>query len=211
MVPWHLQPKYSNQPISAPKSRRTDSAKAATKRAKKAEKQQRKALKKHGKNDRDSSGTCSVAEVMKAVGEEEEVSGCCLLGELGELCVEEMRGETGREREPEQLSRGHHHTPPTTLTGEGDDQDTEPHLQDWGAAGCRTLCSSGDSKSTTASNTGNLTALGYKTFQRYYHVFRHNELTELFLQVEGVRVLEEFYDHENWCVVVEKQAFVQNK
>ena len=44
----------------------------------------------------------------------------------------------------------------------------------------------------------------FQTFQRYYHVFRQYELTTLFNEVGGVNVIEEFYDHENWCVIAEK-------
>ena len=52
--------------------------------------------------------------------------------------------------------------------------------------------------------TPSLEAQGFKTFLRYYHVFQRNELSALFNEVGGVRILEEFYDHENWCVVAEK-------
>ena len=52
--------------------------------------------------------------------------------------------------------------------------------------------------------TPSLEAQGFQTFLRYYHVFQKHELSHLFNEVGGVRVLEEFYDHENWCVVAEK-------
>ena len=52
--------------------------------------------------------------------------------------------------------------------------------------------------------TPSLKAQGFQTFQRFYHVFKKNELSALFNEVGGVRILEEFYDHENWCVVAEK-------
>ena len=45
---------------------------------------------------------------------------------------------------------------------------------------------------------------GYETYQRFYHVFKKGELGSLFNEVGGVKVLEEFYDHDNWCVVAEK-------
>ena len=51
--------------------------------------------------------------------------------------------------------------------------------------------------------TPSLGAQGFQTFLRYYHVFQRNELSALFNEVGGVRILEEFYDHENWCVVAE--------
>ena len=62
----------------------------------------------------------------------------------------------------------------------------------------------GDSKLPEESDK--LAAQGYRTFQCYYHVFCRGELTQLFSQVEGVRVLEEFYDHENWCVLAKRET-----
>ena len=42
-------------------------------------------------------------------------------------------------------------------------------------------------------------------YLRYYHVFREGELKELFEKfVSDVRILDCYYDHENWCVVAEK-------
>ena len=46
--------------------------------------------------------------------------------------------------------------------------------------------------------------LGYTTYQRYYHVFREGELVDLVQRVGELRVQEEFYDHENWCVLASK-------
>ncbi|KAL2096427.1 hypothetical protein ACEWY4_008575 [Coilia grayii] len=44
-----------------------------------------------------------------------------------------------------------------------------------------------------------------KKLMRYYHVFRHGELTELIEHhVQELRVLETCLDHANWCVVAEK-------
>lgn len=49
-----------------------------------------------------------------------------------------------------------------------------------------------------------LADLGYTTYQRYYHVFRKGELAGLFQKVPELHVEEEFYDHENWCVLAVK-------
>ena len=45
---------------------------------------------------------------------------------------------------------------------------------------------------------------GYSTYQRYYHVFKEGELASLVEGVSGLAVKQEFYDHENWCVVAIK-------
>jgi hypothetical protein len=43
-----------------------------------------------------------------------------------------------------------------------------------------------------------------KVYMRYYHVYAERELeTELAL-VDHLRVVESFYDHQNWCAVVER-------
>jgi len=48
--------------------------------------------------------------------------------------------------------------------------------------------------------------LGFRTFHRYYHLFKKGELTDIFkLANQTVKVIEEYYDHDNWCVVAKKQ------
>ncbi|KAL1520153.1 hypothetical protein AB1Y20_023623 [Prymnesium parvum] len=42
--------------------------------------------------------------------------------------------------------------------------------------------------------------------QRYCHVYAEGELRELVESVEGFRVLEEYYDTGNWCILAEKAA-----
>ena len=50
-----------------------------------------------------------------------------------------------------------------------------------------------------------LSSLGYQTFQRYYNVFRKGELGALVrTATPTMNIVEEYYDHENWCVLVEK-------
>ncbi|XP_076137951.1 putative tRNA methyltransferase 9B [Alosa pseudoharengus] len=46
---------------------------------------------------------------------------------------------------------------------------------------------------------------GEEKLMRYYHVFRHGELTELIENnVEELHILQTCLDHANWCVVAEK-------
>ena len=216
MVPWHLQPKYSSQPHSAPKPCKSDSAKAAAKRAKKAEKLKKK-LEKREKTEKDSSDSCAKAEEVRE-GEKSETGADCLLGELLELCLDEV--DDRKQRNLDQ-----HDTEPSTV---GEPEAGAGSLNDCLAGHNRATDTStrntSDTESVSKTETGNpsyfvvedgdsklpeesdkLAAQGYRTFQRYYHVFRRGELTQLFSQVEGVRVLEEFYDHENWCVLAERQ------
>lgn len=221
MVPWHLQPKYSGQSHSVAKSSKFDSAKAAAKRAKKAEKLKKK-LEKREKNERDTSDSCVKVEEVRE--EEKSEAGDCLLGELLELCVDEMDEERSKDRQ-EAVS---------STVKELNHEETEPLSQDHNCSACHGIAadiatsrskidtmgaskitipnspgisegSEGKDSSKMPPETDKLAAQGYRTFQRYYHVFCCGELPKLFSQVEGVCVLDEFYDHENWCVLAERR------
>lgn len=41
-------------------------------------------------------------------------------------------------------------------------------------------------------------------FHRYYHVFREGELEAACRSLDCVRILKNYYDQGNWCVVLEK-------
>ena len=43
-----------------------------------------------------------------------------------------------------------------------------------------------------------------KTFHRFYHVFDEGELENLIEMVDGLRILQSYYDQGNWCVIFEK-------
>jgi len=45
---------------------------------------------------------------------------------------------------------------------------------------------------------------GDKEFKRYYHVFEEGELENLILKVDGLSVIESFYDQGNWCCIAKK-------
>ncbi len=45
---------------------------------------------------------------------------------------------------------------------------------------------------------------GFKTYYRYYHVFCDGELQRLCDTVNNVIVNDSWYDHENWCILLEK-------
>ncbi|XP_053208768.1 alkylated DNA repair protein alkB homolog 8-like [Panonychus citri] len=44
-----------------------------------------------------------------------------------------------------------------------------------------------------------------KQFLRYYHVFRENELENLFQHVNSLEIIESYYDQGNWCVIFRKK------
>ena len=45
---------------------------------------------------------------------------------------------------------------------------------------------------------------GKLVYQRYYHVFKQNELEQLVSQLSNVVIDESYYDRTNWCVIVRK-------
>lgn len=40
--------------------------------------------------------------------------------------------------------------------------------------------------------------------KRFYHVYHERELEAEVAQVRGTRIVEAFYDHQNWCAVIER-------
>ncbi|XP_019862559.1 PREDICTED: alkylated DNA repair protein alkB homolog 8-like [Amphimedon queenslandica] len=45
---------------------------------------------------------------------------------------------------------------------------------------------------------------GFRTFYRYYHVFVDKELIELCKRVPSLKILDYWYDHDNWCLLAQK-------
>ena len=43
-----------------------------------------------------------------------------------------------------------------------------------------------------------------KTYHRFYHVFDEGELEDLVESVEGLHIVETYYDQGNWCAVFVK-------
>lgn len=46
---------------------------------------------------------------------------------------------------------------------------------------------------------------GSETFFRFYHVFDENELEEMCQQIDGIEIVESYYDQGNWCVIFRKK------
>lgn len=179
MVPWHLQPKYTFK-----KEHVRDKGR------KRENKKQRTARKKSQKNSKTiAEGTVSMCSGES--GESGEVWG------LGELCLldsEEVSGVT-ESGDPQG----------TTTTGGREHSGGSGELShDDTAVKDDVIASHVTSKTDHMSSPPSLEAQGFKTFHRFYHVFQKHELSTLFNEVGGVRVVNEFYDHENWCVVGEK-------
>ena len=209
MVPWHLQPKYTS----------THEQVVVRKSKKKSKKQQtsRKKDRKVGQTVTGDERCCGKGEE-----EEEEEEG----GEWG------LAGLSLHEAQEELAEIGTTTLPSTTSLSTGEQNTTssaeEAHSQT--RDGARSVSNAGSSCSegiptdhqtprcdvstrhVTSRNdhvisveaTPSLEAQGFRTFHRYYHVFQKGELSTLFNEVGGVIVEEEFYDHENWCVVARK-------
>ncbi|CAL4128276.1 unnamed protein product, partial [Meganyctiphanes norvegica] len=59
-------------------------------------------------------------------------------------------------------------------------------------------------KDITAGDLSSSKDLSVPVFNRYYHVFREGELENLIEEVEGLKVVETYYDEGNWCCIFEK-------
>uniref|UniRef100_A0AC35UCU0 Methyltransf_11 domain-containing protein n=1 Tax=Rhabditophanes sp. KR3021 TaxID=114890 RepID=A0AC35UCU0_9BILA len=56
----------------------------------------------------------------------------------------------------------------------------------------------------TGALTDVLSTFQEVTYYRYYHVFKKGELESLIDEVEGLKVVDSFYDSANWCCIAEK-------
>lgn len=41
-------------------------------------------------------------------------------------------------------------------------------------------------------------------YQRYYHVFKKDELEDLISEIDCLKLRSSYYDKDNWCVICEK-------
>ena len=200
MVPWHLQPKYRGQLAPPPPPRPPSGAK---------ENKMRKKRKKEDKRGcaNVESGSTKPDDTLKAQSD---------LVEEGFLELLSMTlsdgGESSLQLKTERLQGCHR---AGQLSGPAFDSDQalieqdQTECTDTGTHGSgvpNTDCTGSTKTDTdTALRSSALVEQGYQTFQRYYHIFRKGELSRLFSGLEGVEVLDEFYDHENWCVLTKKK------
>ena len=184
MVPWHLQPRYSSQ--------------CGREGAKKKMNKKQRAMRRKGRVRDD-----GVMEGSDGGGEGCEVGRREEGGEGGQAPAALCHCENIQSSQQEGVATKSDSSPAPLST---DDELT---------ASCDVKSNSGYREplqyghttghvTTKSDHMTNLEVQGYQTFHRYYHVFQKNELSALFNEVGRVRVIEEFYDHENWCVVAEK-------
>lgn len=43
-----------------------------------------------------------------------------------------------------------------------------------------------------------------KIYKRYYHIFKQGELEELINRVKSVKIIHSYFDHANWCCIIQK-------
>ena len=223
MVPWHLQPKYtSGGSVKTPAEGKDPGVlaeeRAARMRAKKQEKKRKKRMLKEAQRETtESRGSLGSREGLPVVGERvcgteaAEVEG--LQDNFGGLVmdseaprknsgpkmsvqgmemdpeVESKKAEMGSSRMAIEPNRLEQSLEPSRL----EKLEPKPALER--SSDCS--CDSCEPKAEPSE-------LGYTTYQRYYHVFREGELVDLVQRVGELRVQEEFYDHENWCVLASK-------
>ena len=198
MVPWHLQPKYTK---GASQTKST-----AQRNLKDIEKiRERKRLKKEQKKQHKSrssqASTESTGDCTEPTLEESASNTGGLLGDLSALDLSDEDFDCPKGGSiPASInleSRIQHFIESTEATGttanNGPNKDS-----------IVTDTTQGRPSPLVTDNTQGLEDVGYQTFQRYYHVFRRGELVKLFSKLDNVEVIEEFFDHENWCVIARK-------
>ena len=232
MVPWHMQPKYTGQPPSRarePKYTGQPLSRARESRPRKQRKQKKKKCHEERTSEVDMDddlllgefhGFCEGADPSPSsilVTTEESLQDCVVTGGDRDLadssvphskpnCVQAERGTSTQTSELLQVegvstqTRSQYDTITTSISGkQSTEEDAIAALHDASKVDSISLPCSVEQKSNASTSEH-----GYQTFQRYYHVFRQGELTRLFAKVPFVRVVEEYYDHENWCVLAEK-------
>ncbi len=215
-MPWHLQPKYrgGQLPCGGETKERI--------KPKKWRKRKQKRKLPHGRAV-EASGAQPVEGEGEGYGEGEN---SVLLGELAGLTLsgeeeEEEGSETIRSTMSEVGTLEHPPLDTCTICAHHSSQEMpatnllEPALQSptdrqesmstgVGSGDQRTAATPCESTPPPTAQPPSLSQQGYQTFQRYYHVFRQGELSELVRKLPRVNVREEYYDHDNWCVLAEK-------
>lgn len=189
MVPWHMQPKYTSGGTNA--SQGIADAKAARKRARKQLKREKRSKQSSDDGHVSSSAPLENDEVGVLSGlasVEEEVSFTLEMKEMssdGTSCnVAQSESKIGADV---QCLSGSQLPAMQDVCG-GTSSEHDPEVGQVKREVCR----------------AELGELGYTTYQRYYHVFREGELVQLFHRIPYLHIEEQFYDHENWCVLAQK-------
>ena len=226
MVPWHLQSKYRGQLAPPPPPRPPSGAKENKMRKKRKKEDKRgcanvesgstkpdDALK--AQSDLVEEGFLELSSItLSDEGESslqlktERPQGCHRSGQLSGPAFDSDQALIEQDQTECTLrsttNQGVHYK--ATHTGSSDGRDLVTDTGTHGGGVQNTDCTGSTKTDTdTALRSSALVEQGYQTFQRYYHVFRKGELSRLFSGLEGVGVLEEFYDHENWCVLTKKK------
>ncbi len=202
MVPWHLQPKYSS---GSGDVETLECVKSSC-----SKKQQRRRQRKGRQHESCKETRCDVLgtlagdqgltaslsgkgeEKSQAGMEPKQVAEARMESKLVPVVGMEPKQVAEAGMEPKQVSEARI-AQQQQMPEIGTEQDLIPQA----GTGCKQLSSSREHKA-------GLSEQGYTTYQRYYHVFRKGELVDVVLKVSALQVQEQFYDHENWCVVAVK-------
>ncbi len=217
MVPWHLQPKYradmdkeSKEHRSKPKKQRT-----GKKKPKRQDRKQNRAAERTEENHE--------KELGEPCGELEDTFLCFSLDEVDHSVDAELslldKETVGYDKEGvhyggkdhschhsgasqqvgyKENQRDHYQGEPV---GKTESQEPSTSQRSGTLADPITAKPPGEEGVTEVEHLGDQ---GGSTYQRYYHVFREHELSALVHRVEHLKVEEEYYDHENWCVIAVK-------
>ena len=199
MVPWHLQPKYAKGASQEKVSQRsTDNARVRERKRlkKKQKKQQKSQLSQASAVGHDESTELNLTEDTSHTE--------CLLGDLSALDLSDK--ENGSCETTGEVSHELHRANVVVCSSQeatANDVDVAPYKGK--IASSHEFSQSNSPNTDGAANASKgLEKRGYQTFQRYYHVFRRGELVQLFSKCTDVIVIDEFYDHDNWCVIGKK-------
>lgn len=229
MVPWHLQPKYipgaSQTKVSSEQATKTkqDDQKLRQKRRQKKEWKKQQKVKSHSRDSTSEhtytdESICQQQVLTDNNDDDATNDVACLLSELPtlDLSDEELESEAGKivteTKTSVQIWTNAPTIPDTTNVQVDTTEAISGRYNPINNSNHKTLQKETEHSHKSPAladgihdtNKHGLREQGYQTFQRYYHVFRHGELVQLFSKTDRLQVIEEFFDHENWCVIAKK-------
>ena len=116
--------------------------------------------------------------------------------------VQELELDSLFEDQTSNANEEYGNIPDSLTTDIGDSKETEPVDENTEVTiDCNSIEATDKYRQETASKDT------FDIFMRYYHVFRENELRELVERnMSDVRIVDCYYDHENWCIEVIKST-----
>ena len=95
-------------------------------------------------------------------------------------------------------------TSPANIQHSHVSRDTSPHEFGVNSQGGEYHLSSPNEEPEILNGQDKSPANSSSADHRYYHVFKRGELVDLVNRIKDLNIIKDYYDHANWCVIVER-------